>query len=141
MKKFIFTIIAINFLFSVQAVQAESNEFIEPTEDTISVSFADSSSTFKPGLIDEIVLERAVDASLIIINGRTSTNRPSKKDERLALSRAISARDYLIRQGVSPLKIMLNYVSSGDFITDNNTKKGRYINQRVDIKIIYVPTY
>ena len=140
MNKYISTFIAINILFLTQTVKASSNDYLEPAYDNISVSFADSSDRFKPGLINQVILERAQDASLIIVNGRTSTNKPSKRDEKLALARAVSARNYLVSHGVSPYKIMLNYVSSGDFISENNTKRGRYINQRVDIKMIYVPT-
>jgi len=57
------------------------------------------------------------------------------------LARAVSARDYLVAQGVSPLKIMINYVSAADFVADNGTPEGRYLNQRVDIQMIYVPMY
>ena len=40
---------------------------------------------------------------------------------------------------MSPLKIMVNYVSAADYIEDNNTVTGRLANQRVDIELIFVP--
>lgn len=107
---------------------------------TVSVSFADSSSTFRPGVSEATILATARDASMVTINGRTSTNHPSAQDEALALKRAVSARAWLIARGVSPLKIMINYVSAADFMVDNATPEGRKINQRVDIEIIFVPT-
>lgn len=76
---------------------------------------------------------------MVIVSGRTSTQRPSEKDESLALARAVASRDYLIKRGVSPLKIMVNYASAADFVADNGTPEGRYLNQRVDIEMIYVP--
>jgi len=142
MNKYIKLLTAINFLLMTQVSFAEVTYRTEPTQNTTSVSFADSSTRFKPGLISKSILDSSSSASMIIINGRTSTKTPSKKDEMLALARAVSARDYLVNNyGVSPLKIMINYLSAGDFISENITKRGKYLNQRVDIKLIYVPAY
>ncbi len=57
------------------------------------------------------------------------------------MRRALSARQYLIARGVSPLKIMVHFASASDFVADNSTPEGRHQNQRVDIEVIYVPTY
>ncbi len=78
---------------------------------------------------------------MVTISGRTSTNKASAKDEALALARAVSARAWLVARGVSPLKIMINYVSAADYAADNSTPEGRYINQRVDVELFYVPRY
>ncbi len=79
-------------------------------------------------------LQRARQASMIVINGRTSTKQNSAADELLALKRALSARKYIIENySVSPLKILVNFVSASDFITENNTQKGQLENQRVEI--------
>ena len=72
---------------------------------------------------------------------RQSTNRPSARDEILALKRALSARKYLVDRGVSPLKIMVNFASAADYVTENITPEGRYQNQRVEIELIYVPMF
>ncbi|HDZ5419539.1 TPA: OmpA family protein [Vibrio harveyi] len=148
MRKSICTFITLSCLtFTVTAI-AEINDYNysdNATRDvvsrTVSVSFGESSTRFRPGPVAEVMLETALDASMITINGRTSTNKPSKRDENLALARAVSARNYLVAQGVSPLKIMINYVSADDYLTENWTPEGRRINQRVDIEMIYVPTY
>jgi outer membrane protein OmpA-like peptidoglycan-associated protein len=141
MRKSLCTLLTIGCLAFTGSALAASNDYREPVSSTVSVSFSDSSSTFRPGPTNAVLLEAARDASLVTINGRTSTTRPSKRDERLALARAVSARDYLVAQGVSPLKIMINYVSAADFVADNGTPEGRYLNQRVDIQMIYVPMY
>ena len=49
--------------------------------------------------------------------------------------------EYLIARGVSPLKIMVNFASAADFVADNSTAEGRRENQRVDIEVVYIPTY
>ncbi len=139
-KSFRTLLTTVFFLFAGSALTA-SNDYSEPVSSTISVSFANGSTTFRPSSTHAALLKAAKDASLITINGRTSTIRPSKRDEKLALARAVSARDYLAAHGVSPLKIMINYVSAADFIADNGTPEGRYLNQRVDVQMIYVPMY
>jgi len=112
-----------------------------PISTTVYVSFSNGSASFRPSSNDTVTLASAKDAALVSIRGRTSTNMPSAKDENLALARAISARTYLIAQGVSPLKITLNYASAADFIADNSTPASRLQNQRVEIDVIYVPAF
>lgn len=91
----------------------------------VMVSFPDSSTTFQPPADVAAVLDDARAASLIYINGRTSTNRPSARDEILALKRALSARRYLVDRGVAPLKVMVNFASATDYVTENITPEGR----------------
>lgn len=64
-----------------------------------------------------------------------------KTKQPLALRRALSARSYLVARGVSPLKIMVNFASAADFVADNSTAEGRRENQRVEIGVVYIPTY
>lgn len=113
----------------------------EPVLTAVSVSFPDSSTTFRPDASTAELLAEAKGAAMIYVSGRTSTLRPSAADEALALRRALSARQYLIARGVSPLKIMVNFASASDFVADNSTPEGRYQNQRVDIEIVYIPMF
>ena len=112
-----------------------------PISSMVMVSFPDSSTTFQPPVDVAAVLDDARTASMIYINGRTSTNRPSARDEALALKRALSARKYLVDRGVSPLKVMVNFASAANYITENITPEGRYQNQRVEIELVYVPMF
>lgn len=113
----------------------------EPVLTAVSVSFPDSSTTFRPDASTAELLAEAKGAAMIYVSGRTSTLRPSAADEALALRRALSARQYLVARGVSPLKIMVNFASASDFVADNSTPEGRYQNQRVDIEIVYIPMF
>ena len=113
----------------------------EPVLTAVSVSFSDSSTTFRPDASTAELLAEAKGATIIYVSGRTSTLRPSAADEALALRRALSARSYLVARGVSPLKIMVNFASAADFVADNSTAEGRRENQRVDIEVVYIPTY
>lgn len=109
-----------------------------PRSNTVTVLFDNRSIIFRPSNNDSSVLDDAKNAALITVRGRTSTPIPSAKDEQLALSRAVSARNYLIARGVSPLKIHVNYASGSDFIVDNSTPEGKRQNQRVEIELVYV---
>ena len=120
---------------------AQTFSYGEPISTMISVSFADNSATFRPADSQLELLHNLQDAAMVTINGRTSTKKASTKDEALALARAVSTRAWLVARGVSPLKIMINYASAADYAADNSTQEGRYINQRVDVEVIYVPKY
>ena len=115
--------------------------FGAPISSLVRVSFPDSSTRFQPPSDVVDALAHAKDAAMIYVSGRTSTGNPSARDEALAFARAAAARVYLIERGVSPLKIMVNYVSAADYIEDNSTVAGRLANQRVDIELIFVPRY
>ncbi len=112
-----------------------------PPADTsaITVLFKTGSTAFAPDAVEAAVLDSAKYASMITVYGRTSTPTPSAKDASLALARAVSARQYLVTHGVSPLKIMLNYASAVDYAVPNNTRDGQALNQRVDIELFFVP--
>jgi outer membrane protein OmpA-like peptidoglycan-associated protein len=109
-----------------------------PISAAVFVSFADSSAAFKPDADQAAGLVDAKSAALVTIRGRTSTDKPSAKDESLALARALSARSYLVARGVSPLKVVVNFASAADFIADNLTPEGRRENQRVEVEMIFV---
>lgn len=125
---------------SALATDGQGSAWGRPVSTMVMVSFPDSGTTFLPPADVAAVLEDARNAAMVYINGRTSTNHPSARDEILALKRALSARKYLIdRLGVAPQKIMINFVSAADYVTENITPEGRYANQRVEVELIYIP--
>lgn len=142
-KAFLLAFSLASMVFAQGAMAADYNPtaYSTPVSSMVMVSFPDSSTTFQPPADVAAVLDDARTASMIYINGRTSTNRPSARDEKLALLRALSARKYLVDRGVSPLKVMVNFASAADYVTENITPEGRYQNQRVEIELIYVPMF
>lgn len=141
MLKRIFKILSVTLILLLSTTVFGYDILDTPISEKISISFGESGIRFRPTPDQRKILELAQISSMIIIKGRTSTRQFSKKDERLALARASAARDYFIRQGVSPLKIYINYVSAMDYIADTYTREGRLANQRVDIEMIYMPNY
>jgi len=76
-------------------------------------------------------------AQHIEIRARTDNQNPSVGDEKIALKRALAVQGYLIDKGVLPGSISINYLSAGDYIANNTSKKGKAQNRRVDV-IIFV---
>lgn len=109
-----------------------------PISTTVIVTYPDSSTRFDPSMEAQMHLEHARDAVIIYVSGRTSTDTPSAKDEALAFKRAAAARAYLIQEGISPLKIMVNYISAADYVADNSTSWGKAANQRVEIEMVFI---
>ncbi|MCU7927512.1 MAG: OmpA family protein [Candidatus Thiodiazotropha sp. (ex Dulcina madagascariensis)] len=133
-------IILILMCILVTSALAESYQGI-PVSTLVRVPYPWGSTAFSPNTDTAEMLKDARYAAMVYISGRTSTQQPSAYDESLAFARAASARKYLIERGVSPLKIMMNYVSGDDFIADNSTPEGKRANQRVDIEMMFVPMY
>ena len=83
----------------------------------------------------EILAAAFISNSPIIISGRTYADKINMADKKIAINRALNARKFLIDNGINPKKISVNYLSSGDFIANNDTEQGRALNRRVEIKI------
>jgi outer membrane protein OmpA-like peptidoglycan-associated protein len=133
-----------------QAAQAEEKQRVESRSvtletkpailphrsDLFSAYFPYNSAQFKLTSREARRLIPALaNARRIEIRGRTDGKRPSRADERIALSRALAAQRFLIGQGVSPAIISVNYVSAGDYVADNFAAAGRARNRRVDIEV------
>jgi outer membrane protein OmpA-like peptidoglycan-associated protein len=72
-------------------------------------------------------------ADRVEIRGRTDGGRFTHGDEAVARGRAVSVRQWLLRHGVAPEKININYLSGGDYKTENKTVSGRSQNRRVEV--------
>jgi len=112
-----------------------------PASHTISVYFPYNQTVFQPTQEQISALRALINANVrhIWVRGRTDARQPSAADESVALKRAIAAKNWLIEQGVSSLKVSVNYVSAGDYVADNHFEAGRARNRRVDIEIFKHP--
>ena len=103
---------------------------------TFSVYFPSNSNHFHLNINDSIEMRPLLaKAHRIEVRGRTDGQYPSIADEKIALNRAIAAQQFLVKQGVSPAIISINYISAGDYSADNFSSIGRSLNRRVDIEI------
>jgi outer membrane protein OmpA-like peptidoglycan-associated protein len=81
------------------------------------------------------LLKAAKAAKVVVIRGRTDSETVDDVETRIALGRAVHARQYLVSNGVETDKIRLWYRAAGDFIADNSTVEGRAVNRRVEIEV------
>lgn len=92
-------------------------------------------SEFKPTPeVVEPMLRAAREGSHVTIRGRTDSYYASDANQRIAVSRAVEAKRFLVAQGISPSKIRIFFLSAGGFIDDNATTDGRAHNRRVEVQ-------
>lgn len=84
-------------------------------------------------LADEIV-KAAKAAKVIVIRGRTDSAIVDDVEARIALGRAVRARQFLLSNGVDSRKMHVWYRAAGGFIAENSTPQGRAENRRVEIE-------
>lgn len=109
----------------------------DPTTTVFRIEFGFARSDFVPG--DEmarVLLPAAKAAHRVNLRGFTDSMVLSEENKRLALARALSARQYLTAQGVDPNKVRVFYNSAGGFVADNTTPEGQAKNRRVDIELV-----
>lgn len=101
------------------------------------VEFGFASADFKPtDDVARVLVPAAKAADRITVRGFTDSTIIDEDNKRIALARALAARQYLIGQGVDAKKIRAFYNSAGGFVADNSTPEGRAKNRRVDIELV-----
>ena len=101
------------------------------------VEFGFASADFKPtDDVARVLVPAAKAADRINLRGFTDSTVIDEDNKRIALARALAARQYLIGQGVDAKKIRAFYNSAGGFVADNSTQEGRAKNRRVDIELV-----
>lgn len=116
--------------------QAVSTEPMMRVESRLTIYFPPNGTAFKPdpGVLKQLDSLLPV-AERIDVIARTDADKPSAADEAVALKRALNAREYLVRRGVAPSMIYVQYASAVDFAGDNSTAFGRSQNRRVELAI------
>lgn len=81
------------------------------------------------------ILQLSKGAQRINLLGRTDGATPTESDLLVAKYRALGVRDYLVKNGVSPTVIYVNFASATDYADNNWSYTGRTNNRRVEIEI------
>ncbi|MGB7815547.1 MAG: OmpA family protein [Methylotenera sp.] len=103
----------------------------------VHVHFALGKSTLMPGAeLTSILIPAAREANKINLFGRTDSNVADKINAKIARSRALAVRSYLIAHGVPANKIEVSSSSAGNFIAPSFLKEGRALNRRVTIELV-----
>jgi flagellar motor protein MotB len=105
------------------------------------VSQRNGETEFAPSAsLEAALLKAAREATSISIRGRTDSASVDDLETRIALSRALRAREFLVSHGADANKIRLWYRAAGGFIADNSTAQGRAMNRRVEIEARGLPS-
>lgn len=103
----------------------------------VKVSFPTGGTAFRPSPeVAQILIASAKSADSINLRGHTDSHVAGPADSRIALARAMAARNFLVNQGISPEKIKVFSRADGDFAAPSVTKEGKAMNRRVEIEFI-----
>lgn len=92
----------------------------------VRVSFPTSSTDFKPSAdVARVLVSSAKEAQAINVRGRTDARIAGPADAKIALDRALSARKFLVNNGIDGKKIKVFSTAAGDFTAPNLTDEGR----------------
>ena len=88
--------------------------------------------------VDSLVvfMQENPNASLFI-SGHTDNTGTLKINQKLSLQRAMVVSNYLIKKGIDKKRISQKGFADTRPIADNKTLKGRALNRRVDIELVY----
>lgn len=107
---------------------------LEQRYEKITVAFTFGSTAFSP---QEDVLAQLIDfaksARRISIKGFTDNQGPEATNKRVALQRAVAAKQFLIGKGIKSAKINVSG-RLGEYVSSNDTDAGRAANRRVEIE-------
>jgi len=103
----------------------------------VRVSFATGSTDFKPDAdIARVLIHSAKEAKAVNVHGHTDSRIAGPDDARIALGRALSARKFLLNNGIDSRKIGIFSTAAGEFTAPNSTDAGRSINRRVEFQFV-----
>jgi outer membrane protein OmpA-like peptidoglycan-associated protein len=84
--------------------------------------------------LEQTLLKAATAAKTISIRGRTDATVADDIEARIALARAVHARQFLVANGVDSTKIKTWFRAAGAFAVDNSSPEGQAVNRRVEIE-------
>lgn len=121
---------------TTRLMRAEA-QLLTSTSALLRVPFATASTSFEADHhLVPILVSAARSAERINLRGRTDARVAGSDDARIALGRALAARQFLIEQGVDANKIKVFFLAAGDFLAPATTEAGRALNRRVEIELI-----
>ena len=104
-----------------------------------SILFNSGRSTFKAGVtkqLDAIVAIMNKNAKAnFAIGGHTDSSGAASTNLRLSEKRAISVRDYLVKNGIATTRLEAKGFGEGFPVDSNKTRAGKANNRRVEIKV------
>lgn len=120
-----------------EMIQKNSADEPKIEETTYTVQFKNNSTQFDPDSRTKTqLIGMAKDAKSIQVKGFTDSATSTPIATSLAQERANSAKAFLIANGVNGQIIKVTHQSSGGFVANNSTARGKAANRRVEINLL-----
>lgn len=105
------------------------------------IQFDFNKSTIKRtsyGILDKVVkVMNDNPAYNLQINGHTDSQGNDAYNQKLSEERAASVKQYLVNKGIDPARLTPQGFGETQPVASNNTAKGRYLNRRVEFKVLF----
>tara|TARA_B100001057_G_C22839915_1_gene946659 strand:- start:1114 stop:2526 length:1413 start_codon:yes stop_codon:yes gene_type:complete len=128
---------AVEEVVEVKQAQVEKKDFV-PVEKDILFEFDKAlvqKSSF--GALESIVnIMNAKSELKIALKGHTDAQGPDKYNIMLSKNRVSAVRDFLLANGISSNRIIIEAFGEKVPIADNSSKEGRKLNRRVEVRFI-----
>jgi len=120
-----------------QRLDKLNTRFVTAAAAVVQVTFPRASTAFNPDAQEAAVLIASGKAARRVnVHGYTDSRAAGPRDAKIALGRALAARQFLVDNGVQPDKIKVFSQVDGDFVAPNISKEGRRLNRRVEIEFV-----
>lgn len=105
------------------------------------IQFDLNKSTIKPtsyGILNKVVkVMQDNPAYNLQISGHTDSQGNDAYNQKLSEERAASVKEYLVSKGIDATRLVPQGFGETQPVASNNTAKGRYLNRRVEFKILF----
>ncbi len=91
---------------------------------------------YVPVLEDVVMFLKNRPNVIVEVQGHTDSVGDAKENRKLSRKRAAAVRDYLVKRGISPKRLIVKGYGELAPIGDNRTVLGRDMNRRVELKIV-----
>ncbi|MDX9760079.1 MAG: OmpA family protein [Bacteroidota bacterium] len=87
-------------------------------------------------LMEKVEIFRAYPHMVVEIRGHTDAEGTDTYNENLSMRRALSVKNFFVKSGISPSRIMARGFGERRPLMDNSTDLGRAFNRRVEIYVV-----
>jgi outer membrane protein OmpA-like peptidoglycan-associated protein len=106
-----------------------------PGNVTFATNSSDINANFYNVLNSVAVVLKKYDKTLIDVTGHTDSTGSDATNQKLSMARAQSVSAYLISQGTTSQRFLINGAGESQPVASNDTADGRAQNRRVEIKL------